>query len=152
MVSRFSRAFRPTALAFRARSARAASVNRMRLPRRRSVSNRFSACRYSMTISCCRWTQPDTTINKKVSSGGTEPMPKVYRSRRPNIWTARPRARCRTARRHSEDHQEALPERGAEGKAAAMKEVCRCECEGNVDGPGSKKAFTNATSARPFCR
>ena len=25
-------------------------------PRRRSFSNRFSACRYSMTISCCRWT------------------------------------------------------------------------------------------------
>ena len=42
-----------------------------------------------MTISCCRWTQPDKTINKKVSSGGTDPMLKVYRSCRPSIWTAR---------------------------------------------------------------
>src|SRR4030095_8918522 len=91
MVSSFSKAFRPTALAFRARSARSALLNLMRLPRRRSFSNRFSACRYSMTISCCRWIQPDTTINKNVSSGGTEPMPKVYRSCRPSIWTARGR-------------------------------------------------------------
>src|SRR4030095_4777369 len=45
-----SRAFRPTALTFRARSARSTSVNQMREPRRRSFSNRFSACRYSMAI------------------------------------------------------------------------------------------------------
>lgn len=32
-----------------------------------------------MTISWRRWTQPETTISKNVSSGGTEPIPQVYR-------------------------------------------------------------------------
>jgi putative ABC transport system substrate-binding protein len=31
-----------------------------------------------MTINCCRWTQPDTTISNKLSNGGTVPMPEVY--------------------------------------------------------------------------
>jgi hypothetical protein len=108
MVSSFSRAFRPTALAFRARSARSASLNRMRLPRRRSFSSRFSACRYSMTISCCRWTQPDTTINRNVRSGGMEPMPKVYRRCRSNIWTLRVDDCCRSSRRRPPLHFSSL--------------------------------------------
>jgi hypothetical protein len=32
-----------------------------------------------MTISWRRWTRPDTIIGKNVSSGGAEPMPRVYR-------------------------------------------------------------------------
>jgi transposase len=36
-----------------------------------------------MTINCCRWTHPETTISKNVSSGGTDLMPEVYRRRRP---------------------------------------------------------------------
>jgi hypothetical protein len=28
--------------------------------------------------SCCRWTQPDTTINRNVSSDGTEPIERYY--------------------------------------------------------------------------
>jgi hypothetical protein len=43
IVSRSSRALRPTALAFLASSARSASVNRMCFPRSRSLSSRFSA-------------------------------------------------------------------------------------------------------------
>jgi hypothetical protein len=32
-----------------------------------------------MRMSCRRCTQPETTINRNVSNGGTEPMPEVYR-------------------------------------------------------------------------
>ena len=42
-----------------------------------------------MTINCCRWTQPDTTIKKKLSSGGREPIPGVDAKPSPNYWTAR---------------------------------------------------------------
>ena len=31
-----------------------------------------------MTMSWRRWTQPETISSKYVSSGGTEPMPRVY--------------------------------------------------------------------------
>ncbi len=88
-VSSSNRALRPTAFAFLASNVRSASVNRMRLPCSRSFSNRFSAWRNSMTISWHRWTQPETTISKNVSSGGTEPMPRVYRGPRFNCWTLR---------------------------------------------------------------
>ena len=32
-----------------------------------------------MTMSWRRWTQPETISSKYVRSGGTEPMPEVYR-------------------------------------------------------------------------
>jgi hypothetical protein len=51
IVSSFIKALRPTAFAFRPRSARSASVNRMRFPHSRSFRSWFSACRNSMTIS-----------------------------------------------------------------------------------------------------
>jgi hypothetical protein len=44
-----------------------------------------------MTINWWRCTQPDTTISRKASNGGTEPMPKVYCSCRLNGWTLRDR-------------------------------------------------------------
>jgi hypothetical protein len=42
-----------------------------------------------MTMSWRRWTQPETTISKNVSSGGTEHLPEVYRGPRSNCWTLR---------------------------------------------------------------
>lgn len=63
---------------------RSASVNRMRLPWKRSFSNRFSASRYSMTISCCHgpWSAllaVDTGEPPKVGPGlsGPEPAPAI---------------------------------------------------------------------------
>jgi hypothetical protein len=45
----FKQAWRPTAFALRAKRARSTSVNRIRLPRSRPLSNYFSARRNSMT-------------------------------------------------------------------------------------------------------
>ena len=93
IVSSSNSALRPTALAFLASSARSASVNRMRFPRSRFLRRRFSAWRNSITISWWRFTQLAATISKNENSGGTGPMPEVYRAHRSNCWTARLRHR-----------------------------------------------------------
>ena len=84
-------ALRPTTLALRARSVRSASVNRTRLSFSHPLNIEFSAWRYSMTISCCRCTQPLNIISRNASAGGVEPMREVYRELRLSFRTLRGR-------------------------------------------------------------
>ncbi len=82
MVSSFRSALRPTSLAFLASSARSASVNRIRLPRSRSLSRRFSVWRNSMTMS---WgvdgPNPTQSLAKKTVTATWNPCQKVYNDR-----------------------------------------------------------------------